>query len=627
VAQGWAQFLTNLGKVSSAPPPAPKPSGNLHPFWDAWKKLSELPEEVSPEVAWFEEDLPEEAEAAWGDWSKVSFEPPETISPRIAELADAFKAFFHAWSNQEPSVFGIALQITSEPFYKDRHWLVWGFLNNNLGVWFLRRHQDLLRDYTLPFDLIPIYIEAFFYVMQGKRGDGGVQTRPISAEEKKNWFLNDEATRAVLRAKIYGRARDTIIQRGEADRSWGFVKRDNARREGEKTPPLVEYNHRGGREPYLEGGGVHRNQSIDADAWADDEGAKHKERAEFKAKAKELEHLINTRPDHAWILPRRAHGYKGGHRKKTVREQTVIKTEEKLPRDEAAIEGERLLNWQRPIGKRSARHVAVGERKARSKADPYMGSERLMVDDAQSTRSLLSKELTPRQYAIVVLRAQGYTNDKVGKKLGIAPSTVARHMMDARENPEAQRLVDELEGEDLGRVEEPKGYVDRGRVGLYHSETIFSSILYYGARQKNRGLDEELDRTDFDRGDVPIGRPPDGRYRLSRKPTQACDAKLLDLVQVEEPTKEFHYWLRLDLMQKDVKRRKEFDARLRLSQEPWKKSFLIFKKSFPKLNDRRIYHGFIEWEGWLWEGREREDPEWEDDSEWEEWEEEDWEDP
>jgi RNA polymerase sigma-70 factor (ECF subfamily) len=80
---------------------------------------------------------------------------------------------------------------------------------------------------------------------------------------------------------------------------------------------------------------------------------------------------------------------------------------------------------------RAAFKIAAGELQRRSKLDPIEDSPYLMTDTVPILAALAA--LSPRQRACITLRYHfGYTSGEVATILGIAPSTVRVHVLQAR---------------------------------------------------------------------------------------------------------------------------------------------------------------------------------------------------
>ena len=414
----------------------------------------------------------------------LSEDSPLEDHDKKAQWLKAWQRSIAGWEERLP--YAEALLVTSPDVYLEHPGAIERFLREDLGIHFSPKLREIIWDYGLygrreksPFKETQMiyFIRALREVMQGAEGEGkGVQTQLYSLDVYKRWQESAKRTKTYIRRAVHRKVKEIAKEDGEEDRPWGRVPRENvrrkereARREGrelkeeERLPAQIKLDPAN----LSEEGGIYKREK--EEHWRIEE-AEEVEVAQYLYKRrKDLEGLINARPDHAWILQRRACGYEGDHRKRTVREMTTIKTEKKIPRDEGEMARRREECWSNSIGRGGAMSVVPGDRPS---SGPYRGAETLMVFDAERTRERLRNILPPQQYRVMLLRAKGYSSEQIARELFISPSTVRRHMMVARKNPEVQRI----DGELLGM---PGGF------DLLRGEKIWASQLYYDVKTRN----------------------------------------------------------------------------------------------------------------------------------------------
>ena len=91
------------------------------------------------------------------------------------------------------------------------------------------------------------------------------------------------------------------------------------------------------------------------------------------------------------------------------------------------------LAFNRRRGDFNERERQVADRARRYLDLCYRGLERMMPPrgDARPTPGLLALDLTPRQTEIVARLVQGHSNKVIARDLGIAPTTVKKHLEDS----------------------------------------------------------------------------------------------------------------------------------------------------------------------------------------------------
>src|SRR5829696_135349 len=379
--------------------------------------------------------------------AKVSEEPPS--EDKKAPWLKAWEQFVAGWEEFLP--YAGALWVSDEDNYPEHPQAPERYLREDLGIHFSPKLREIIWDYGLygrreksPFEATQMvyFVRALREVMQGSKGKGkGVQTQKYTAY--KRWQADSKRAKTYLRRAIHRRARKLATKDGEQDRPWGAGARDYARREGKELPAQVRLNP----EALSEEGGIYKREK--------DEHSQVEEADELGVagylwdRRMGLKGLIESSSDSLWIKARRKVGFDVRYRTETVRETTEITTVTELPRDAREISKIKKY-YPETVGRGGALSITPGDKPT---GGPYHGSETLMVDEAErivvkpngvtvysGTRHRLRGLLSPQQYRVMLLLAQGYSRERVAEELSITLSTLRRHMMDARANVEVQRI-------------------------------------------------------------------------------------------------------------------------------------------------------------------------------------------